>query len=272
VTECKALALYLLLILNLQPASAQEDIEPSKKFEWGAGFLSIYGNHYRGSDQEKLWFFPTPYFTYKSEHIEAEPSFIRGVFFHNEWFSFKLSLMLGLNVESKKNRARGGMPSLDYTLEAGPMFIFHLWKSQNKELTINFEWPIRESFATDLSYIKAVGLFTVPYVNFIHQPTPSTWSWSSELSFSPMFADRKYHQYFYGVDKQYERPNRPEYQARGGYNGFQAAVVLNKRIKNFVIIPFLRWDYLKGAVFEDSPLVKIKTYTIGGLGLFWLFN
>jgi outer membrane protein len=251
---------------------AAPDEDSYKKFEWGGGFVSIYGNHYRGSDQGKLWIFPIPYFTYKSAKLEAEPSFVRGIFFHNEWFSFKLSLMLGLNVESKKNKAREGMPSLDYTLEAGPMFIFHLWKSKKKDLAINFEWPIRESFATDLSYIKPAGLITVPYINIIHKPTLSVWHWSSEFSVSPMFADQKFHQYFYGVDKQFARAERPFYHAHGGYSGFQTALVLNKRIDNFVIIPFVRWDYLKSAVFEDSPLVKVKHYIIGGLGLFWLFN
>ena len=229
-----------------------------KKLELGGGFLSIYGNHYRGSDQGKFWLFPIPYFTYRSERIEAEPSFIRGIFFHNEWFSFKLSLMLGLNVESKNNTARQGMPSLDYTFELGPMFIFKLWRSEKKDLFINFEWPIRQSFATDLSYVKPVGIFTVPYINMIHYPTPSSWNWSSELSISPMYANKNYHQYYYDVAEKYARSGRPAYTAHGGYSGLQAALVLNKRLENLVIIPFIRFDYLKNAVFENSPLVKIK--------------
>ncbi len=261
------LFLFIILFASTNFASAAY-----KKFEWGAGVLSVYGNHYRGSDQFKLWYFPTPYFTYKSDRIEADPSYVRGIFFTNDWFSFKLSLMLGLNVESKENRARVGMPSLDYTIEAGPMFIFHLWKSEEKNLAINFECPIRESFATNLKYLKPIGVFAVPYFNIIYSPPPSQKSWNTEFSISPMFAEQKYHQYFYSVDKEYVRDGRPYYRAHGGYSGLQAAVVLNKRINNFVIIPFLRWDYLKNATFQDSPLVKIKNYTIGGIGLFWLFK
>ena len=268
----KIIFLIFLLISSENFANAKSNIDTPTQFEWGVGFLNIYGNHYRGSDQVKAWIFPTPYFIYKSDRIEADPSFIRGIFYHNEWFSFKLSLMLGLNVESKKNKAREDMPSLDYTIEAGPMFIFHLWESSQKDLKINFEIPIRESFATNLSYLKPVGLFTVPYINLIHSPTPSTFNWSSEFSLSPMFASQSFHQYFYNVEKQYTRIDRPYYQARGGYSGFQTALVLNRRFNNLVIIPFIRWDYLKHASFEDSPLVKSKNYTIGGLGLYWLFE
>lgn len=244
---------------------------PQKKLEWGAGFLNIYANHYRGSDQWKHWIFPIPYFSYSSEHLEAEPSFVRGIFFHNEWFAFKLSLMAGLNVESKDNRARQGMPSLDYTFEAGPMFIFHLWESEDNNMAINFEWPVREVLATDLSYLRQVGVYTVPYFNFIHAPTPSVWNWSSELSVSPMFGDREYHEYFYNVDPQFATAERPTFRSRGGYSGFQTTLVLNKRLKHFVIIPFFRWDYLEKAAFEKSPLVKVKNYGLAGLGFFWVF-
>ncbi|OFZ13742.1 MAG: hypothetical protein A2X86_21465 [Bdellovibrionales bacterium GWA2_49_15] len=244
----------------------------SEHFEWGAGLLSLYGHHYRGSDQTKSWFFPTPYFTYTSQRIEAEPSFIRGIFVHNDFFSFKLSLMLGLNVESKENIARSGMPSLDYTVEAGPMLLFYVWRSEKKELAVNFEIPVRQSFATNLRYIKPVGLFTIPYVNIIHSPPPSRWSWKSEFSIGPMFADQGFHQYFYGVDQEFIREGRPYYRARGGYSGFQTALIIHKRVGNLAIIPFARWDYLRSAVFEDSPLVKVSNYMIGGLGLFWLFH
>lgn len=265
--------IFLLLFTSIIPKIAMaETLTPHKKFEWGIGFLSIYGNHYRGSDQSKSWFLPMPYFTYSSEHIEAEPSFIRGIFIRNEYFSFKLSLLLGLNVESKLNKAREDMPPLDYTIEAGPMMVFHLWHSQDKDLILNFEVPVRQSFATNLHYLRPVGIFSVPYLNLIHSPIPTEWNWNSEFSISPMFADQKFHQYFYGVNKEYVRPDRHFYKARGGYSGFQTALILNKRIKNFAVIPFFRWDYLDKAVFENSPLVKAKNYVIGGIGIFWLFN
>lgn len=259
-------------LLCSQFAFANSDVVQSSKFEWGGGPLSVVGNHYRGSDQSKLWLFPIPYFTYTSKRIEAEPSFIRGLIFHSKWFSFKLSLVPGLNVQSKGNRAREGMPTLDYTVEVGPMAVFHLWHQEGGHLFINFEWPFRESFATDLTYIKPAGFITVPYLNIIHSPDPKAWNWKSEFSISPMYADKKYHQRYYGVDREFVRTGRPFYQAKGGYSGFQTALVLNKRLEHVVILPFIRWDYLKGAIFEDSPLVKTKNYFLGGVGVFWMFN
>lgn len=243
-----------------------------KNFEWGAGFLAIKGDHYRGSDQTKNWFFPSPYFTYSSENIEAEPSFVRGTIFQRNKFAFKLSLLVGLNVESESNDARKGMDDLDWTFEYGPMIIYNLWNSDNKKLILNFEWPFRNVVETDLSYFKGIGFYSIPYLNLIHLPSNNLWGWSGEFSIGPMWATKKYHDHYFSVEPRFANPSRPAYSSGTGYSGLQIAWILNKRIGNFVFTPFIRYDFLKGAKFEDSPLIKQNHYFIFGTGLFWLFG
>lgn len=243
------------------------------KLELGAGPLVVVGNHYRGSDQAKVWVFPLPYFSYRSDRLEAEPSFIRGILFHNRWFAFKLSLVPGLNVESKNNRARAGMPSLDYSLEVGPMAIARLWENKEKSVLINFEIPVRESIATNLWHYQTAGMITVPYLNLIYNPRENAfWSFDSEFSISPMFASQKYHDRFYTIAPEFQQRGRSTYRARGGYSGLQSAVVFNKRLQKMAVLSFFRWDSLKGAAFIDSPLVVQKNFFIGGLGIFWMFD
>ncbi|MCR9204845.1 MAG: MipA/OmpV family protein, partial [Halobacteriovoraceae bacterium] len=239
---------------------------------WGAGFLGFRGGHYRGSDQTRDWFLPLPYFTYTSEYIEAEPSFVRGTFFKNDWLSLKLSVLAGLNVESETNRARRGMPSLDYTFEAGPMAIFNLWKSSDKLYSLTFEIPFRMVHTTDLSYVRAIGFFGIPYLNLRSAPLKTLMNWSFEVSIAGMWGSKKYHNHFYGVAPLYATAGRPTYNARDGFSGTQYTIILNKRYKDFVFVPFFRFDDLHGTAFEESPLVKKKRYTIGGLAFFWLFG
>ncbi len=241
------------------------------EFRWGAGALSLAGHHYRGSDQGRIWVIPTPYFIYNTPTTEAEPSFIRQTVYENGYFSFKLSLMAGLNVESEKNKARDGMPDLDYTFEGGPMLIIKLWQNEKQMIRLNLEAPLRAVFSTDLTYIDKAGLYGTPYLNFINDPNKKNNFLRTEFSIGPMFGDKDYHQYFFGVEKKYETASRRQYNSKGGYSGMQATILFKKRWDNLVLIPFLRWDYLKGAVFDDSPLVKQKNYVIGGIGTFWLF-
>jgi outer membrane scaffolding protein for murein synthesis (MipA/OmpV family) len=229
-------------------------------------------HHYRGSDQSKDWIFPSPYFKYVSKKMELEPSYIRGTFYQNEIFAIKLSLNAGLSADSSDNRARSGMPDLDWTLEAGPMVIWHIWKSQDKKSYIDFEFPARQVFATDLKSIKPIGIFMVPYINWVMRPTEKNFNLHTEISFAYMHATKKFHSYFYEVAEQFVTAGRPHYSAQGGYSGVHGTLIFKKSFGDFTFTPFARWDYLKGTVFEDSPLVKTKSYWLFGTTFTYLLN
>jgi MipA family protein len=240
-------------------------------FDWGFGAVPLVINHYRGSDQFKGYIIPSPYISYKGDTIEAEQSYVRGKLYGNDYFAIKISMIVGLSVESEDNDARRGMPDLGYMFEAGPMLILYLWKSENRRHLLTFELPARQVFATDFTDIDRVGLFSVPYLNLISSPGEYSFGWSTEFSIALMYADRDYHAYFYTVDNEYALPERPEYHARGGYSGLQLALILNKRIGRIQLIPFVRYDYLRMAVFEDSPLVRTRHYLATGLATFYVF-
>jgi outer membrane protein len=258
----------IILISFLHRAAAGE--EPNS-CEWGAGIVPLRLNHYRGSDQFKNYYIPSPYFSYKSERVEAEPSFVRGVLFRNDLITLKISLMLGLSVESEENRAREGMPDLGYIFEMGPMIIFKLWESPAGNHLLTFEMPVRQVFATDFESVEPVGIFAVPFLNFISLPQKYTLGWRSEFSVAAMYGNKSYHDYFYTVRKRYATEERPAYHASSGYSGIQLAWILHRKIGSILLIPFMRYDYLKYAVFEESPLVKTRHYFAFGLGTFYLF-
>jgi outer membrane scaffolding protein for murein synthesis (MipA/OmpV family) len=88
----------------------------------------------------------------------------------------------------------------------------------------------------------------------------------------PLFADRRYHQYFYTVDPQYATATRPQYHASAGYAGTQVVTALSKRFPKFWVGGYLRYDTLSGAVFEDSPLVQRRSYWAAGLGFAWMIH
>jgi outer membrane scaffolding protein for murein synthesis (MipA/OmpV family) len=96
--------------------------------------------------------------------------------------------------------------------------------------------------------------------------------WNFGIGAGPMFAARKYHQYFYSVAAQYATPERPAYEARGGYSGGQLISALSKRFPKYWVGAYIRYDTLQGAAFEDSPLVKQKYYLAGGIGIAWMIR
>jgi len=264
-------AAQILATITLAACIAIPGTSTGAAFDWGFGAVPLVINHYRGSDQFKPYIIPSPYLSYRGDTIEAEQSWVRGKLYGNDWFALKISMIVGLSVESEDNDARRGMDDLGYMFEAGPMLIVNLWRSDDRRHLLTFEVPVRQVFATDFRDIDRVGIFSVPYLNFTSAPGKWSFGWTTEFSAAVMFADSDYHSYFYSVSPAHALPQRPAYRARGGYSGIQLALILNRRVGRVQLIPFIRYDYLRGVAFEDSPLVLTPHYFVFGMGTFYVF-
>ena len=64
--------------------------------------------------------------------------------------------------------------------------------------------------------------------------------------------------------------NRPAYQARGGYAGWRAVAATSRRFGNMWVGGFVRYDNLRGAAFDDSPLVRRTSAVTFGFGISWI--
>jgi outer membrane scaffolding protein for murein synthesis (MipA/OmpV family) len=73
------------------------------------------------------------------------------------------------------------------------------------------------------------------------------------------------------VEPAYATAFRPAYDAGGGYSGSTLTIGLSKAYKQLRFNAFVSADFLDGAVFEDSPLVKTRTYIMSGASVSWVF-
>ena len=259
----KMLLMKLILFLLLISISTHAGY-----FNWGAGVLSMRLPHYRGANQTKDYYLPTPYIIYQGDELEAESAVLIYKFLHNKFFSIQLSVNGGLKVDSDESEARSGMPPLNYTFEVGPMFIFHLY--QTDTLGLQFEFPIRQVFNTDFTDLHMTGISAAAYLT-LYLDAPNQLDWGLEIFSGPLWGDHKLHNYYYTVRPEYELATRATYQAHSGYAGYLLGIIGKYKIGHFIMHPFLRYDNLSHAVFEDSPLVKKKSYAMFGLGLYYLW-
>jgi outer membrane scaffolding protein for murein synthesis (MipA/OmpV family) len=73
------------------------------------------------------------------------------------------------------------------------------------------------------------------------------------------------------VDAAYATATRPAYSAGGGYSGSTLSIGLHKGYKQFIFGAFVSADFLQGAAFENSPLVKTNTSIMTGISITWIF-
>ena len=237
-------------------------------WEAGAGVAVLDFPDYRGSDERHTLVLPIPYLVYRGDFLKADRDSIRGQLYKDDRLDLHLSVNGSIPVDSADNSARQGMPDLDPTLEIGLNLTVMLLRADTTHLNLRF--PLRAVIATDLSHARDEGWVFTPQINvdfYDRFPGPG---WNFGLAAGPVFANRRYHNYFYGVAPQFATPQRPAYQAAGGYAGMQWIAALSKRYPSWWVGGCVRADTLSGAVFEDSPLVKKKSSFMAGVGIAWI--
>jgi outer membrane scaffolding protein for murein synthesis (MipA/OmpV family) len=253
----------------LSALSAHAELRP--EWEFGAGATAFTLPDYRGSDESRTYLFPFPYVIYRGDKLRVDRGGVRGVFFETDRVEFDLSISAAPPVDSEDNRARQGMPRLDPTLEIGPRLNVKLMGSRVRDWAVNLRLPVRAVVATDLSHAEGAGYVAYPHLTLNTRPTVFGGRWNLGLQAGPLYGTRRYHRYFYGVDAEFATPERPAYAASGGYSGTLALASITRRFRSLWIGGFARYDTLKGAAFESSPLMRRDYSLMAGIAFAWVF-
>ena len=259
----------LLFLSLLLPGSAICDEKPLWELGVGLGLLQM--PDYRGSDENRLYLLPYPYVVYRGDILKIEEQRVSGQIFKSDRISLDFSGYGAVPVRSSDNTARAGMPDLDPTFELGPALKIKLWESKADKYKLDMTLPVRALFSLDFPSVSREGWVFSPRINFMKDDLIPGTGLNLGISAGPMFADSGYNAYFYTVEPAYATAERPAYSAGGGYSGSTLTVGLGKEYKQFIFNVFLSTDFLQGAVFEDSPLVKRDTSFMSGVSVSWIF-
>jgi outer membrane scaffolding protein for murein synthesis (MipA/OmpV family) len=245
------------------PGTAKE--EPL--WEVGLGGAVVALNDYPGASSSHVYPLPFGYFLYNGKFLKSDRNGVRGLLVDRPWVEFNVSAYLTAPV--RNNAARSGMPELRSTLELGPAADFHLFRSDGDRIKLDLTLPLRSAF-TVAAPPRSIGWVFEPNLSIDFQDLPHLPRWNLGLLAGPMFADARYHDYFYSVAPQYALASRPEYAAPGGYSGARIVGAISKHFPTFFFGAYLRYDTLAGASFVDSPLVERKHDWSGGFGVAWM--
>lgn len=261
----------MLVGLALFACALQARAELKPEWELGAGVTGFTLPDYRGSDESRGYVLPFPYVIYRGNRLRLDRQGLRGVLFEGNRFEFDLSMNATPPVDSDKNRAREGMPHLDPTLEIGPRLNYTIARNRAHDWALTFRLPVRAVIATDLSHWKSAGYTAYPHLAYETRPALFGGTWNIGVQAGPLYGTRGYHEYFYQVDPAHATPERPAYEARGGYSGALAIASISRRFQTLWLGAFVRYDTLKGAAFESSPLVRRDYALMAGVAVAWVF-
>ena len=263
--HCGPLSAVLLAMCWTMPALSKE--EPL--LEYGLGVGAVAFEDYRGSDTSHVYPLPVPYLVYNGKFLKADRDGVRGTLFNQD--RVELNLSVNATTPVRSDRERSGMPDLRPTVELGPSFELHVLRSDDARIKLDFRMPLRAAFTVESSP-RMIGWTFTPRLNLDIADPLGFAGWKLGLLAGPLFADRRYDDYFYTVAPQYATTLRPAYQAVGGYAGTQTTIALSKRFPHFWVGAYVRYDTLSGAAFIDSPLVQSRSYWAGGVGISWMIH
>lgn len=236
-------------------------------WELGLGVAGLRLPDYRGSDQSRGYLVPLPYIVYRGTWLKADRDGARALLFDSQRVKVDVSVAASTPTRSRDNVAREGMPNLPAVGEIGPNLNFTLAGSVEHRWRLDVRLPLRAAVTLQRSP-QFIGTTFSPHLNLDLGGVAG--GWNLGMLTGPLFADRKYHEHFYGVDAGYATPDRPAYQAHGGYAGWQALAATSRRFSNMWVGAFVRYDSLRGAAFEDSPLVRRRSALTMGFGVSWI--
>jgi len=267
--EARSLLPSLLACAAALPLPARA--EPVPQWEFGIGSFAASLPDYRGSNESRAYVYPFPYLVYRGDQLRVDRQGARAVLLESQRTEVDFSLSGTPPVDSSKNQARQGMSNLDPTVEFGPQLILNLARDRENEYRMDLRFPVRAVIATNLRHAHDAGYTFYPHLNLNLRSELFGGRWNVGFQTGPLFATHRYHQYFYGVDPQFATPQRPAYEARGGYSGALVLGSLSRRIGKVWFGGFVRYDTLRGAVFEDSPLIRRDYSLMAGVSIAYVF-
>jgi outer membrane scaffolding protein for murein synthesis (MipA/OmpV family) len=255
-----------LLGLAWAAAAAAKD-EPLLEFGLGVGAVAF--EDYRGSGTTHAYPLPVPYLLYNGRFLKSDREGVRGTLFDQDWV--ELNVSGNATTPVRNDSARSGMPNLESTLEIGPSLDFHLVRSEDSRIRFDLRLPLRAA-ATVGSPPQFIGWTFTPRLALDVADPFGFGGWNLGLLAGPLFAARRYDDYFYSVAPAYATALRPAYAAGGGYAGTQTITALSKRFRRYWVGAYVRADSLAGAAFAASPLVQRKEYWSAGFGFAWIIH
>jgi outer membrane protein len=260
---------FALMFFLMRVSVAGVEMLPRWEIGLGGGVLTI--PDYRGSSESHVYPYPFVFPVYRGRHLQADEEGIKGMLLESDRIRFDLSYDGNVPVKSDSD-ARKDMDSLDPTVQIGPMLRFKLWSSEAHRESLIAEFPVRAAFSVGSS-IDHIGYTAFPRIAYRRELDLFDRKWKWSLSGGALFGSEDFHRYYYQVDSADATPQRPAYDAEGGYGGTRFITNLYRRDRDKLVSLYAAYDNVQDAVFYDSPLVEQRSgFTVGFLVTWFLFQ
>ena len=265
--------LIFIAFLGCSVTSAQVLVPTKEKrkalYELGVGAAIFELPDYPGSEQSRIRTLGLPYGIYRGRTFRADQeNGMRGNFFSRSRWDLDLSFGAAFPANSERNRARDGMPDLDWIGRVGPRLIYYVIPKGERD-RLDLRLPLQATISTDFGRVDGRGFVFNPSLVYNYNGI-FTGRFTLSASVGAAFATRALMDYFYQVSDDFVTPSRPGYSPEAGLLETRYRVGAFWRISSDVILAASYGvNSYEGATNRASPLLTQTWTRTAVLGFIW---
>jgi len=250
--------IIVLFIFCFVVAKAETKELPLWELGFGAG--GLHQSYYTGTQQTRSYAFPIVLPVYRGDFLKSDDKGVRAQLFEDDIFKLDFSFDFSFALRSDDVDLRRGMDDIGSLIEVGPALEIKLFEDESSKWFLKL--PLRSVTEVDDGRFSSAGYNFSPAISLEKKFAGSSWEVGASLALQ--FGDQKYNSIYYSVAPEFATVNRSTYEAGSGYAGSRFQLALTSRTPKNLLVLFLRYDNISGAVYDDSPLVEIKDNTTVG--------
>lgn len=234
----------------------------------GYGFGSVAD--YPAADEYSRKTVLLPLIVYRGDILKSDQEEgTRAELFKSQEVEINLSFGARFNSDSENNKARIGMPNLNYILETGPSLNYKLWRLP-KVASLTLQIPLRLTFETDFRKTDFLGFVFEPELRFqkINFLVPNL---TASTSVAVEFFSERVANYYYQVENVYVTADRAAYNAKAGLASLSVGQSFLYEYNRFNFIFGASHSYFGKSENTASPLYKSDTNTSIFAAVAWFF-
>ena len=234
----------------------------------GYGFGSIAD--YPAADEYSRKTVLLPLIVYRGDILKSDQEDgTRAELFKSQEVEINLSFGARFNSDSENNKARIGMPNLNYILETGPSLNYKLWRLP-KVASLTLQIPLRLTFETDFRKTDFLGFVFEPELKFqkLNFVVPNL---TASTSLAVEFFSERVANYYYQVENIYATADRAAYNAEAGLASMSIGQSFLYEYSRFNFIFGVNHSYFGKSNNTASPLYKSDTNTSIFAAVAWFF-
>ncbi len=273
ILECyKGMRLVTILLILLTWVANAES-RPGERlplFEFGVGGGIGVIPDYPASDNSRVRGLAVPYAIYRGEIVRSDrEGGLRTRLFQGSSYEVNFSFSGSFPSESDNNEARNGMSDLDWLFEVGPQLKWMFWKSGDP-IRFEIRFPVRAVYSSNLVKIVDRGFIFNPEARLQFRDMPYKEA-NFLVTLSTSLGSERINDYFYEVKPEFQRFDRPIYDAKEGFIGTTLTVGQSIPVGDFTLYVAYSLSKFGGSTNQSSPLFKSETNETYGFGLLYNF-